>query len=280
MSALAYDPRALDSRSGGLYTFAPMKHGQASRTALSAAGHRAAHQALEGGSVFPDPLALVILGDEAEEAVAAARERPERRALRIFVAMRSRFAEDCAKAAICGGVQQILVLGAGLDTFAYRLENYEGVRVFELDHPATQRDKRRRLAEAGIAEPAHLAYVAHDFDHGSMTVALQAGGLDTDRRTIARAGVAIEWSARRFRCVRRRCRDRISLTMPPMSIFGFARTVALISGVLGFAAIVGAQATPSDPARFVASIYANGREPAVWRQWPDGARRGQWFSSA
>ena len=65
-----------------------------------------------------------------------------------------------------------------------------------------------------------------------------------------------------------------------MSIFGFARTVALISGVLGFAAIAGAQATPSDPARFVASIYANGREPAVWRQWPDGARRGQWFSSA
>jgi len=68
--------------------------------------------------------------------------------------------------------------------------------------------------------------------------------------------------------------------MPPMSIFGFGRTVALISGVLGFAAIVGAQATPSDPARFVASIYANGRELAVWRQWLDGARRGQWFSSA
>ena len=112
-------------------------------------------------------------------------------------------------------------------------------------------------------------------------VAPQTAGVDVNRPSpIARAGVAIEWSARRFRCVRRRCRDRISLTMPPMSIFGFARTVALISGVLGFAAIVGAQATPSDPARFVASIYANGREPAVWRQWPDGARRGQWFSSA
>src|SRR5260370_23334905 len=140
MSVLTYDERALDSCSGGLYTFAPMKHGQVSRRALSAAGHRAAHQALDGGTVFSDPLALVILGDEAEEVVAAARERPERRPLRFFIAMRSRFAEDCAKAAIRGGVKQILILGAGLDTVAYRLENYEGGRVFELDHPATPRD--------------------------------------------------------------------------------------------------------------------------------------------
>jgi hypothetical protein len=68
--------------------------------------------------------------------------------------------------------------------------------------------------------------------------------------------------------------------MRPMSIFGFARTVALISGVLAFAATVGAQPAPSDPACFVASIYANGRESAVWDQWLNGARRGEWFSHA
>ncbi len=117
-----------------------MKHGEASRTALGAAGHRAAHQALERGMVFADPLALRILGDDADEALAHARERPERRALRFFVAMRSRFAEDTARRAIANGVGQILILGAGLDTFAYRLEPREGLRVFELDHPATQRD--------------------------------------------------------------------------------------------------------------------------------------------
>jgi len=61
-----------------------MKHGQASRTALGAAGHRAAHQALESGMVFADPLALAILGDDAKEAIALARERPERRGLRFF----------------------------------------------------------------------------------------------------------------------------------------------------------------------------------------------------
>src|SRR5271165_7086729 len=159
-----------------------MKHGAASRTALGAAGRRAAHQALDGGIVFADPLALAILGDDAEEAIAAAKERPEGRGLRFFVAMRSRFAEDCAKAAIRNGVRQILVLGAGLDTFAYRLEAHDSLKVFELDHPATQGDKRRRLAEASIAEPPYVAYVAHDFEHGSMTAALEAGGLDTGRR--------------------------------------------------------------------------------------------------
>ncbi|HME86417.1 MAG TPA: SAM-dependent methyltransferase [Roseiarcus sp.] len=160
-----------------------MRHGGASRTALGAAGHRAAHQALEGGFVFADPLALAILGEDAEEAVALARRQPERRGLRLFVAMHSRLAEDSAKAAIGRGVRQILVLGAGLDTFAYRLEGPEGLRVFELDHPATQSDRRRRLVRAGLAEPRHVRFVAHDFERGGMTPALEAGGLDTGRPT-------------------------------------------------------------------------------------------------
>jgi methyltransferase (TIGR00027 family) len=160
-----------------------MQHGQASRTAVGAAGHRAAHQVLERGIVFADPLAFAILGEDANEAIALAKEKPERRPLRLFIAMRSRFAEDSARRAIDEGVRQILVLGAGLDTFAYRLQPAGDLRVFELDHPATQSDKRRRLAEAQIAEPRHVAYVAHDFEHGSMTAALKAGGLCPTKRT-------------------------------------------------------------------------------------------------
>ena len=68
--------------------------------------------------------------------------------------------------------------------------------------------------------------------------------------------------------------------MSPMSIFGFARTTSRVSGVLAFAATVAAQATPPDPARFVASIYADGREGVLWAQWLDSARRGEWFSTA
>ena len=160
-----------------------MQQGKASLTAVGAAGHRAAHQVIERGIVLSDPLALAILGQDADEAIALAKEGPERRPLRLFIAMRSRFAEDSARRAIDEGVRQILVLGAGLDTFAYRLSLAEDLSVFELDHPATQSDKRRRLAEAEIAEPQHVTYVAHDFEHGSMTAALEAGGLNPTKRT-------------------------------------------------------------------------------------------------
>jgi methyltransferase (TIGR00027 family) len=158
-----------------------MQDGQASVTAVGAAGHRAAHQVLERGFVFADPLALAILGPDADEALALARDRPERRPLRLFIAMRSRFAEDSARRAMAEGVRQILVLGAGLDTFAYRLDPPHDLLLFELDHPATQRDKRRRLAEARIGEPAHVRYVGHDFEHESMTEALEAGGFNSTK---------------------------------------------------------------------------------------------------
>src|SRR6185436_5523984 len=91
-----------------------------SRTALAAASHRAAHQVLEDGRIFRDPLALRILGDGAEAAVERGRQEPEGRGLRIFLAARSRFAEDTSASAVEAGVRQVVILGAGLDTSAYR----------------------------------------------------------------------------------------------------------------------------------------------------------------
>ncbi len=155
-----------------------MQDGQFSRTALGAAGHRAAHQVLEGGSVFTDPLAMRILGDDAEAAIAKAKEEPRRRGVRLFVAMRSRFAEDAAKRAVARGVRQIVVLGAGLDTFAYRLEAIEGLRVYEVDHPLTQAEKRRRLAAAAIAPGPHVVFAQCDFERQSFVAALAAAGFD------------------------------------------------------------------------------------------------------
>jgi hypothetical protein len=75
-------------------------------------GHSAAYQVLERGFMFADPLALRILGQDADDAIALAKDRPERRPLRLFIAMRCRFAEDLARRAIARGVRQILVLGA------------------------------------------------------------------------------------------------------------------------------------------------------------------------
>jgi methyltransferase (TIGR00027 family) len=160
-----------------------MQPAQFSRTALGAAGHRAAHQVIERGRIFSDPFALRVLGEDAENALSDASQNPGRRTLRLFIAVRSRFAEDEARRAIAEGVRQIVVLGAGFDTFAYRLEAPEGLHVFEVDHPDTQAEKRRRLAAAEIAAPAHLTYAPCDFERAELGEALTSAGFDPSRRS-------------------------------------------------------------------------------------------------
>ena len=152
-----------------------------SRTALGAAVHRAAHQVLEHGKVFADPLALRILGTDAETLLRDEAKHRERRALRFFVAARSRFAEDAFAAAAARGLRQLVILGAGLDTFAYRVAPAAGLRVFEVDHPATQAWKRQLLAKAVIAVPDSLSFVAVDFETEALGERLAASGFDPAR---------------------------------------------------------------------------------------------------
>jgi methyltransferase (TIGR00027 family) len=155
-----------------------------SRTALAAAMHRAAHQVLEGGRIFADPLALRILGMEAEAVAQRAAAYPGARGMRLFIALRS----ACAESALIGGVEargvrQAVILGAGLDTFAYRHPLGDRLRVFEVDHPATQAWKRQRLAEAGIAAPAALVFAPVDFERDHLLGGLEAKGFDLSQRT-------------------------------------------------------------------------------------------------
>lgn len=144
---------------------------------------RAAHQLLDDPRVHEDPLALEILG---EQQAAAMRADPRRLEdgrvapmLRAFLAVRSRLAEDALAEAVAAGVRQYVVLGAGLDTFAYR-NPYPALRVFEVDHPATQSWKRRRLAEARIAVPEAVRFVPVDFANEQLAGALRAAGLSGD----------------------------------------------------------------------------------------------------
>jgi methyltransferase (TIGR00027 family) len=156
-----------------------MEQGQPSRTAWGAAVHRAAHQVLERGSIFSDPLALRILGADAEAAICAAKGNPSRRPLRLFIAVRTRFAEDAlAEAVSRRGVRQLVVLGAGLDTYAYRTSLGESLRIFEVDHPATQAWKRQRLAETSIPAPRSLVFAPVDFERESLADGLTAAGFD------------------------------------------------------------------------------------------------------
>jgi methyltransferase (TIGR00027 family) len=155
-----------------------MQAGEPSRTAFSAAAHRAAHQVLEQGRIFTDPLAVRILDETADAIAADAEAHPERRPLRIFIAARTRFAEDALASAVERGTGQLVVLGAGLDTFAYRNPFAGRLRVFEVDHPATQAWKRERLAAASIAIPESLTFAPIDFEHQTLPTGLAAAGFD------------------------------------------------------------------------------------------------------
>lgn len=158
-----------------------MQAGQRSRTALGAAGHRAAHQVLERGFIFNDPLAVRILGDDANAFIEQARSDGGIRPLRLFIAARSRYAEDSLHSAVARGVRQLVVLGAGLDTFAYRSDARMNLRIYEVDHPSTQQWKRARLCAAGIAVPGSVTYTPVDFEHESLAQNLVACGFDATR---------------------------------------------------------------------------------------------------
>jgi methyltransferase (TIGR00027 family) len=154
-----------------------------SRTAMGAAAHRAAHQIVEQGRVFADPLAVPILGADPEALIAKA-EEPFARALRFFIAARSALAEaKLGEAVERRGIGQLVVLGAGLDTFACRNPFGDRLRVFEVDHPATQAWKRSRLAAAGIDIPASLVFAPVDFERDRLLNALEAAGFDPCRRS-------------------------------------------------------------------------------------------------
>jgi methyltransferase (TIGR00027 family) len=139
--------------------------------------HRAVHQTLEGGVIFADPFALQILDEEARAGLADMAADPGHRSLRLFIAGRSRFSEDTMAACIARGVRQVVILGAGLDTFALRNPYAgDGVRVFEIDYPATQAWKRERLAAAGLVLPPSLTFAPVDFERQSLADGLAASG--------------------------------------------------------------------------------------------------------
>ena len=147
-----------------------MREARPSRTALRVALHRAAHQVLDSPKVLADPLALAIVGPKAASQLHSSENRygeQVARNLRAFVAVRSRYAEDELAVAVSRGVKQYVILGAGLDTFAYRNPYPESaLHVFEVDYPATQDWKRGRLAAAGISVPRSLTFAPVDFENG------------------------------------------------------------------------------------------------------------------
>jgi methyltransferase (TIGR00027 family) len=153
-----------------------------SRTALRVAMRRAAHQLYDARPlVLDDLIAVPILGQEFLPEIhktATKLEKPFSVALRAFLVARSRYAEDTLAVAVAQGVTQYVLLGAGLDTFAYR-NPYPNLRVFEVDHLATQQWKRELLKSNRIPIRDNLSFVPVDFEHQSLPTQLLAADFDS-----------------------------------------------------------------------------------------------------
>lgn len=161
-----------------------MEAGAASGTALDVAAFRAAHLLLDPPPwVLEDRLALPLLGEAGPARLARFAQLPPATyaGFRLIMVNRSRYTEDRLAAAVEKGIGQYVVLGAGLDSFAYRSPWAPRLRVFEVDHPATQAFKRSRLAAAGIAEPPWVAFVPVEFGRDRVAERLDAAGCDRAR---------------------------------------------------------------------------------------------------
>ena len=154
-----------------------------SETALHVARLRAAHQVCEKGSVFADPHALKIIDHTPESIMQTEQASHMRRGERLFVSSRSRFAEDSAMRALLRGASQVVVLGAGYDTFCMRFNPAPGQNLFELDHEDTQASKRKAMQSIGVELSPQSQMVAVDFENDDLFTKLGEAGFDEDKPT-------------------------------------------------------------------------------------------------
>jgi methyltransferase (TIGR00027 family) len=176
----------------------PMQDGRPSATALTAAAFRAHHHFYAAEPrVLNDNLAMPLAGMASRadvdayiegmvERLAAFGGRAAAQAVvrdtMMCVCARSRIAEDQLGASLTRGMKQLVILGAGLDSTAYRRPDITaGLQIFEVDHPATQAWKRDRLASIGVPIPENVTFVAFDFERQSLVEALRAGGVRADQ---------------------------------------------------------------------------------------------------
>ena len=179
---------------------------QASITALMSSFGRAFHAENENHPVFADHLAKKLMTEEEYDAVQSyilggaqffepeldpAKQEPKellRRLVNVHIApsplCRAAYTEESLKTAVRTGTKQYVILGAGLDTFAFRNTDFLSKhRVFEVDHPLTQADKKERIARAGWTIPDNLTFVPVDFTKDSLTERLIAAGFDPSVKT-------------------------------------------------------------------------------------------------
>jgi methyltransferase (TIGR00027 family) len=165
-----------------------MQEGGPSRTAIGTAMLRAAHYLLDAEPrILDDSFARAFAGFSSDEELLKALDDlkfPDFLRMRTLFVVRNRYAEDELARSVAQGTSQYVILGAGLDSFAYRRRDLlQVLDVYEVDHRASQAWKRHRVDELGIKVPGRLHHVPVDFEHETLTRALSAAGVDLGAAT-------------------------------------------------------------------------------------------------
>lgn len=160
-----------------------MEKEKSSETSFGAAALRAVHQLIDGEpKILYDTVVMQLLDPGAPEHLLEKRpefDSPELLRLRSHIVLRSRYTEDCLYEAYHRGIRQYVILGAGLDTFAYRQPAWaHEMKIIEVDHPASQANKLQRLQKAGIRLPENLSFVSLDLETDSLASVLKDSVLD------------------------------------------------------------------------------------------------------
>lgn len=145
-----------------------MLHDQASRTLLRPTILRAAHQLLDAPFILDDPLAVDLIPEATVTSILSQRQEllsPRASLLRSAFVLRARFAEECIARAAGQGYGQLVILGAGLETFAWRQPSFaQGLRIFVTDHPASLAHAQEVRAMRGLVDPANVTLVPIDLE--------------------------------------------------------------------------------------------------------------------
>jgi methyltransferase (TIGR00027 family) len=158
--------------------------GKVSQTAIFAAQVRAAHALLDSDPIFEDPYALALAGTSADEVRELFAHIPPAcaRVARVLQSQRARFVDEAVEDAVRRGVDQYIMLGAGLESFAWRRPDLLArTQVFEVDRPAMQEWKQGRLESVGLHRPPNLQFVGIDLATGE-DLEDRLAGVGYDRR--------------------------------------------------------------------------------------------------
>lgn len=161
---------------------------QPSKTVLRPAVLRAAHQLIDRPLILTDPLAVGLVPEAAASALAAevpVLRSPRVSLLRAAFVLRSRVAEDCIIEAASAGVTQVVLLGAGLDTFPWRQPaSTSGMRLFVTDHPVSAEASRQVRTDRGLVDSVNVTHIGIDLERRTLMRDLAQGGFEQSRSAI------------------------------------------------------------------------------------------------